>query len=132
MQSFENDAALDWLADLEESNGLDLVVESLETPREDGYLDADVGVTAIAAAEVVAALVDRPSASLPDGALEWVAQYASDSHSALVPKAIAVIGEVLGTNSELRELWEENEEDFPTWESTLLDLKARLASAQSA
>lgn len=36
---------------------------------------------------------------------------------------------VLGKNSELRELWENNTEDYPFWKATVEALIARLSSA---
>ena len=131
MRSFENDSALDWVADLAESDGLELLDSSLETTPDDGYLDSDIAVAAIAAAEVVAALLGKPAAKLPEAVEKWVADRGEVAAKYLVPKAIAAVDDTLGKDSELRELWEENEEDFPVWKAGVQDLRARLAGITS-
>ena len=57
---FENDDAMDWAIDLEESGDVGFVVEALRAAESDGYLDAPEGSVTIAAAEVVAALGPGP------------------------------------------------------------------------
>lgn len=44
----------------------------------------------------------------------------------LKPLAIKSLQKVLGEHSELNELWSENEELYPKWKQTLLDLIERL------
>jgi len=54
--NFENDAALDWVWDLRESTGLEMVENAIADVLNCGdYLDADVGCIGLAAAEVVLA-----------------------------------------------------------------------------
>ncbi|WP_274728954.1 DUF4259 domain-containing protein [Taylorella equigenitalis] len=36
------------------------------------------------------------------------------------------LGVVLGDNSELNELWQESEEDYPLWKENIISLKNRL------
>ena len=57
---FENDDAMDWAIDLEESGDVGFVVEALRAAEGDGYLDAPEGSVTMAAAEVVAALDPGP------------------------------------------------------------------------
>ncbi len=125
---FENDTALDWAADLPETAGADFLEQSLATPREEGYLDSDVAVPALAAAEVVAALLRRPSDNLPEDVRHWISSNSSLDVGHLVKKGIATIDDVLGPDSEIRELWEESEE-FAAWQSGVADLRARLVLA---
>ena len=72
--SFENDAALDWLPELEEADGPDVLDRTLRRVTEagDDYLEVDEGAAAIAAAEVVAALLGAPAPDLPDEVRAWV------------------------------------------------------------
>jgi hypothetical protein len=106
--------------------------QSLRTEREDGYLDAVVGVTAIAAGETVAALLGRPAAKLPEKVTSWVAINLSPDARRLAPLAIAAIDDVLGDDSELRELWEENEDESPAWIQAVTELRNRVSSGSSA
>jgi hypothetical protein len=44
----------------------------------------------------------------------------------LIPLAIRKVDRVLAENSELNELWLENEVDYPAWKAGVLDLRSRL------
>lgn len=73
LESFENDDALDWLADLEQADDEQFLVETLTAAIEEaGYLEIGGASNAIAAAEVVAALAGHPAPSLPEAAAAWV------------------------------------------------------------
>ena len=59
--NFENDTALDWVWSLEESKDLSLVEDAISDVLNSGdCLDADLGCAGLAAAEVVAALRNKP------------------------------------------------------------------------
>jgi hypothetical protein len=135
--SFENDAAADWLGDLRESGDSGLIRNSLQAvfPKPPGflgklmgkrssYLDADGASAALVAAEVVAALRGKPHAKLPPEVEKFVAdndQAASTALSALAFKAVQRIR----AESELCELWQESE-DFELWQAELESLEQRL------
>jgi len=124
--SFENDQALDWVADLD-VEGASLLEECLSVDDNVEYLDAGVGCDAIAAAEVVAALMGRPAGNLPEELTAWVAgQRGKVDPDRFRSKALALLQAVLGAKSELNELWAENEEDCPTWRAGVEDLIGRL------
>jgi hypothetical protein len=99
--SFASDDAADWLLNLEE-------------------------VEAIAAAEVVAAAVGRPSSGLPDSAARWVARHPGAVRAAVRAKALAAVRRV-ADRSETRELWH-GSGDFDEWRAMIDDLSDRLAA----
>jgi len=72
--AFENDTALDWLFELRHSIDLVLLKASLDTVvgGDQAYIDADLGSTGLAAAEVVAALGGQPATDLPQEVRDWV------------------------------------------------------------
>ena len=124
--SFDNDDALDWVADLEESVGSNSIVEALAgvTNEADDYLEASECAMAIAAAEVVAALAGHRPSTLPEGVLEWL-EGKKDPNLELRTKAQDAIDAVVN-DSELKEQMEENKEDFPKWLDYLAQLRTRL------
>lgn len=85
-------------------------------------LEEPAGSEALAAAEVVAALLGKPSINLPDEVSEWVQGKEFGPELAFV--ALKAIKVVL-TNSELKELWEESDE-YNAWISVVNSLKERL------
>jgi hypothetical protein len=129
-RSFENDSALDWAGDAEESDDFSPVTDVLHrivSASADDYLEVDDASAAIAAAEVLAALLDRPTPGLPPNLKDWIAARRSDGYLAtpdLVDLAERAIDRVL-SNSELSELWDESAEP-QEWRRSVADLQTRL------
>ena len=88
------------------------------------YLEAPESNAALAAAEVVAALLGKPSASLPDDAKECIGKLNLKPSEKLVAAARKAVKRVK-TDSELKELWDESD-DAVQWQTTVEDLAARL------
>ena len=130
--NFDNDAALDWLADLERSGGARHLRHALERISDnDGYIDADEACGALAAAELVAALLGQPLAVLPPPAAEWLKNPGENAGTAareLQPLALVAVNRVR-TISELRELWEESKKHTAEWTRALDELEHRLRAA---
>ena len=125
---FDNDDALDWVYELESSSNLSAVQAALAAvANEDSYIQAPTGSNAIAAAEVVAALLGKPHPRLPPEVASWVDGRNLSDSSELVALAKQVIARVQHpTKSELAQLYSESEEFFEAWKSTLSDLEQRL------
>jgi Domain of unknown function (DUF4259) len=130
--SFANDDALDWVAELEGAADLSIVRAALEeaTSSEAEYVEAPVGSVALAAAEVVAALRGRPHPDLPEGVVAWVSAAGRSPDPALVALAARAVTAVADdpARSELRELWDEAAgEDRTAWQAGVAELRQRLA-----
>lgn len=107
-KAFQNDSALDWVADLEEG-GIDLlrdVLERVSSAGEGEYLDVDDGSATVAAAEIVAATV-HGLARLNHDAQAWLREHDAEIGDAEMGLARRAVARVLGESSELRELWDE-------------------------
>jgi hypothetical protein len=123
--SFDNDAASDWLYDLEGAEDAGVILAALRAVTESGEdLGARACCDALAAAEVVAALKGQALAWLPENARRWVDAHRTLDASALVIQALLAVQRVRAA-SELRELWD-GSRDAPAWHATLDDLAARL------
>lgn len=125
--TFENDTASDWVYELETAEDLGPVREALDATLAAArdYLDADIAVIGLAAAEVVAALNGMARASIPDGVRDWAAQHPATPDPDLLATSRAAVDAVL-SRSELRELWEESDE-FGAWQADVAELRSRLA-----
>src|SRR5579863_7406583 len=105
--NFGNDDATDWVYELEESSGTDLLKEAFKAVTSNGYPDSPDCCIALAAAEVVAAAKGKPSVDLPDGARKWLDDHDNlDAIKGLAKSAITVVNKV-SAKSELRDAWEE-------------------------
>ncbi|MBS2028501.1 MAG: DUF4259 domain-containing protein [Deltaproteobacteria bacterium] len=123
--SFENDDAADWIYELEEADDLEILETTLESAAEnDDYLEAPEGSMAIAAAEVVAALLGKPAPELPDEVTAFVARMKAPPNRGLAELALKAV-ERVKTRSELQELWDEGE-NAKAWHALLADLSKRL------
>jgi len=127
-RAFDNDMANDWAYELEEVEDLSAVEEALEAvEEEEDYLDSDEASAALAACEVIARLKGK-SGGYMDAYTEkvdaWVAAHPLKVPAKLVARAHKVIDRILGEDSELRELWEE---DGPgKWRKAVEELRGRV------
>ena len=126
--SFDNDTALDWVTELDESDDHRLVLDALavvtRTPASE-YLDADLCCDALAGAEVVAASRGKPHPSAPDAVATFVQRHPQILGSRGATAARAAVTRIRD-HSELRELWSDSD-DFADWIAGMDDLLARLA-----
>jgi hypothetical protein len=121
----ENDAALEWLGDLEEQPQLETITIALsEAAGEADYLDASTGCEALVAAELVAYALGRPPAE-PEERLTALAgdMEGLRDHVAMAAQAVALIGDT--EHSELSDLWHEGG-DNDEWDASIADLRKRL------
>jgi hypothetical protein len=111
--AFQNDAALDWLAELEADGvgALRRVLTRVANTDADEDLDADDGSAAIAAAELVAATLPSGRDRLTKRARSWLDANAIAIEADDVGLARRAVERVLGAESELRALWDENGPD---------------------
>ena len=124
--NFDNDDAADWVYELAESDGTAVLAAALEGATSEGYLEAPVCAAALAAAEVVAALLGNAGKALPDEVRKWVADNDAEvSHDLLALSRAAVMR--VKENSELRELFQDSD-DFQQWISLQDDLLKRLGA----
>jgi MoxR-like ATPase len=125
--SFENDDALDWIAELEEAEDIQLLEHTLAAAADEpDYLEVDRASKAVAAAEVVAALAGLPTAHLPEEAIDWVRAHQTMAHKDLIALALRSLDRVKRV-SELAELWAEG--DAREWLRVLDELRSRLSQA---
>jgi hypothetical protein len=121
---FQNDSALDWLAELEAGRvtALRALLSTVADTPADDYLDVDDGSPAIAAAEIVAAALGRGRDRVPKRVLPVVdvISTAVGADDALLAKR--AVERVLAKSSELRSLWGEDSE----WYANVRVLVARL------
>jgi hypothetical protein len=124
-RSFENDDALDWVWELEESSDDSVVRAALAAAGGDGEIEAPEAACACAAAEVVAAAGGAPAEWLPDEVKKWVAAH-GPAVAGLRGDAHAAVQRV-AARSELQQLWAEAGD--AEWDSGIADLLGRLAQA---
>jgi hypothetical protein len=128
--SFANDIAADWAGALDGT--AETVRETLATAGDapvGGYLGADEGVEAIAAAEVVAAAAGRPceSDAYSREAIAWATRHPELGEQAFVTLALRALDRVAADDSELRDLWfEDGDESAREWKAAVDELRARL------
>ena len=123
--SFDNDDAGDWVCELPQANDLSILEKAFSRVIEcEGDVEAPDCSVAIAAAEVVAALRQRPCVAPPEEVREYVARIATPPAPALVGLALQALEQVK-TKSELQQLWEEGD-SRTEWQQAVTELEGRL------
>lgn len=128
--AFGNDTACDWTGEFAESPSIEKVEATLDAVLdEEDYVDSDVACEALVACEIVARLKDNwgERSAYSKEVDEWVRSSGSRPSGALVRKASAVIARILGEESELRELWDEDGVNAE-WHAAMDDLARRVVS----
>lgn len=124
---FDNDDAVDWVTELASADSSDVLSEAIDAvTNADEYLEAPEGSRLLCACEVVAAFNGQPSMNLPDEVRQWMKNHKTLDIAALNPIALQAIDRVLGEGSELNQLWQENESEYPMWREMVLSIKGRL------
>ena len=125
--SFENDDALNWIADFCKAPAKELIVSALSRVAEKDFFDcleSPECTVGIAAAEVVAALKGEPSPNFPTELNECVSTLTIKTDLSLVHLALKAV-ERIKTDSELKEFWDKS--DSPDeWYSAVESLEVRL------
>ena len=124
--NFDNDDAADWVYELGESQGVEVLTAALEQATAEGYLEAPQSSIALAAAEIVAALLGNSATTLPDEVREWVAANDIEVGHDLLSLARAAVKRVK-EDSELRELFQDSDH-YEQWLALEDDLVKRLGA----
>lgn len=127
--NFDNDDAMDWVEELQHGAGLDAMTRVLCASPGGACIEAPDASRSLAAAEVVAALLGRPASDLPVEVARWVSENRGHDARALREAALHHVRAIVSDNSELRELVEENEAEYPFWKARQESLIARLEAA---
>ncbi|TDN39251.1 DUF4259 domain-containing protein [Hymenobacter sp. UV11] len=125
-RNFENDSAMDFVADFIDNPSLESLEEPLTTvmslSEEEEYIEVDEAGAALAAAEIVAAILAKPSVDFPSTLRAAIAPlHSSVSLQKLARKAVKQILK----ESELQELFAESGEPSD-WQDVQKDLIERL------
>lgn len=124
---FDNDDAADWVYELEAAHDFDAVRAVLRSVAGSAaYLESPGGSVGIAAAEVVAAARTPPPSTLPAAVVAWIAAHAAEVSDSDVTLALAAVDRVVGTDSELCELWEDARDGG--WGRGVQQLRRRLTT----
>ncbi len=130
----ENDTSLDWLDWLGQGAAARKLRQALQRVADnDGYIDADEASEAVAAAELVAALLGQAAPDLPPAVEERLADAPVDADGLaceLQPLALVALNRVRMI-SELRALWDESSH-ATGWAKALGELERRLRAANPA
>lgn len=125
---FDNDTACDWIYDVEESDDLSVIEETIDKllECEGNDIEAPEAEEALAAIETITRLIGNGGEknSYTESLDSWVASHPQEIPQSLIENANKAIGLILSEQSELRELWAESDETG--WKKTVVDLQERL------
>jgi hypothetical protein len=129
---FEDDSALDFMGDVEESSNPKKIIDgAFDTALSAEYIDADDGNAVIVAATYIDRQLNGTKFSYDDQREPLDVDTFPERHpdidfSDLKKKSVLALKRILTEDSELNELWRENEEDYPSWRQGVEQLIHRL------
>ena len=129
---FEDDTALDFMIHLEESdNHVHVITDAFESAIDSDYLEYEEGSAALVSAAYVDRQVNGTKFTSPDqveplSVDTFPERYPKLEFSHLRKKAVQALKKLLTDDSELKQLWEENEELYPLWRQGIIQLIERL------
>lgn len=124
---FEDDTALDTIAEVIESEASDFLEQVTLTEDDEEYLDYDRAHQIIIAGVIVDAVLNGTVFEHNDEGFEdWLEQQSSDEILPFKPAVLAGLKIVLSDDSELNELWQENSMEYPNWRANVENIIARL------
>ena len=129
---FEDDTALDFMIRLEESdNPRQVIADAFESAVTSDYLEYEEGSAAIVAAAYVDRQVNGTRFTPADQGEPLSVDTFPERNpkldfSDLKKKAIQALNKLLTDDSELKQLWEENEDLYPSWRQGITQLIERL------
>lgn len=122
---FDNDDAQDWLIECSRSAGAGTIAEAINAALRPGYLEADAGSVAVAAAEVVASVDGKGPATTSADAAPCLAKTRTPEVRALAPRARQAITRVSDAKiSELAQQWSAGNSN--RWAAGINQLATRL------
>ncbi len=122
-KTFEDDTAVDWITELTEAEETrEALLSAITLPEEAEDQDYDTSVIAIAACEVIVALIDEPRKGLPEDLSDWLSDNECDDITDLPDTAKAALDIVLADDSELVSTWKE-QEDYEEWKEGVDELQ---------
>lgn len=124
---FEDDTALDIVQEAIDSTAADFLQQVILTEDDEEYLEYDRAHQIIIAGVILDALLNGTVYEHNDEAFEqWLEQQNRDSVNEFKPAVLAGLKMVLSNQSELNELWQENNMEYPNWRANVEGMIARL------
>ena len=125
---FDDDTAYDVLDDLKESSD---IIKDMEKYFDDvieaDYVEYEEGYYALVSAAVLDSVMNDTQYRCDDeDYFEWIKSLKRIDLTSLQSKAIKVIDVIISDKSELKELWEENEELYSSWREDKRSIQKRL------
>jgi hypothetical protein len=122
-ENFDNDAAMDWIYDFSMNPTETFLADTFKLVNTNtDYIESDDGASALAAAEVVAAIKGNKTNAWPE---DIDVPDSLRISNGLTADALQAIDKVSSNISELKELWQESD-DYENWLAVLEGLKQRL------
>jgi len=105
-KTFEEDIAVDWIAELVDTDDeRSFLLDSVTVDSDE--LDSEQCSVILAASEAIIAVLDEPRSGMPDELVDWLGDNDCDDISDLPAVAVHSVEKVLSEGSEMRVSWEE-------------------------
>lgn len=129
MGIFDDDTSCDIIEDaIENGATIETLVEKAVSIDGSAYIEYEDCHQIIVSAAMVDSLLNDVNHSNSEEARDWLSRQNADSIIVYKQKLVGLLEKVIGQDSELNELWEENEEDYPEWKGNIQSVITSLSS----
>jgi len=125
---FDDDTTCDFADEIANADDpLQMLTDAFRDANEADYLEYDQGCAVWVSATVIDAILNgTPCPCMVESFGPFIEANKKLSVAGLKEQAVKALDRFLGENSELRELWSENEELYPKWKDGVVQLRDRL------
>lgn len=124
---FQDDSTLDCFDLLKESKTANCLKTFLKKGKEK-YIDYEAGAGIIVAAAAIDGILNGINHdTTSDEFLNWVSENKNIKVNEFIPLAIKGLTKVIGEESELNELWQENTEEYEKWKLNITNMIDRFS-----
>lgn len=130
--TFEDDIACDWIEDLGDSDPIAFFRHCLDLSGQESGLEYVACVGVVCTAEMIHGVLIGERSNLPATAMDWIRDNRSIQIDGLVMHAMVGLCRVIGPDSEMRQLWEDDAERLVSWIDNVTYLLNRFAIHQQS
>jgi hypothetical protein len=128
MGVFDDDTSCDLLYDAMETNA-NSFIEKAATHKDSEYLEYEECHEVIVSGSILDSILNGTEYShQTEGYDDWLSKQDKSGLSEYKGSIVSGLNLVLSDKSELNELWQENEEDYPVWRRNIENIISNLSS----
>ncbi|TLX50475.1 hypothetical protein CWC31_11420 [Pseudoalteromonas ruthenica] len=128
MGIFDDDTSYDLIDEVMEGDAKSFL-ENASSHKDSGYLEYEECHEVLVSGAILDAISNGTTyGDSVEGFDAWISNQSTALVDSFRPQILEALNLIISEKSELNELWQENEDDYPTWKSNVNKVISRLSS----